>query len=158
MDCMCVHSVILILSSSQVCDLQFREALDCIRDWSIYLLINICGVCIFVFPLLCCVFFLTSSLSFSKASHTWWWVNKVSPLSFPSLPVTVYWRCWWSVLPSGLGLACRRRPGLWNRMDLSVKPLAFYPFLPSHHPWLFVQLGLHYQCPGRRFLGICSEP
>lgn len=59
-----------ILGLVQVCELQSSQVLDCDQCASILLLL-------FQF----CSFSLTSSffLSLSQASHTWWWVNKVSP-------------------------------------------------------------------------------
>lgn len=44
------------------------------------------------------------SFSFSKAFHTWWWVNKVS-LFFPAFASAWLWPQWPMLLPSP-GLAC----------------------------------------------------
>lgn len=87
-----------ILDLAQVCELQSPGVLDSNQ--------HACKL----LPLLGCSFLLTSSLSLSlsKASHTWWWVNKVSPSPFSLFQSLIMERalCFFS----GLGFAW----GAWN--------------------------------------------
>lgn len=87
-----------ILDLAQVCELQSPGVLDSNQ--------HACKL----LPLLGCSLLLTSSLSLSlsKASHTWWWVNKVSPSPSSLFQSLIMERalCFFS----GLGFAW----GAWN--------------------------------------------
>lgn len=89
------------------------------------------------------------SLSFSKASPTWWWVNKVSPLTFSlfqSLIMKELCTCFFSEL----GFAWQTPLSLQGASQV----ICIFASV-SHEPWLLVSLGR--RCPGGGMKWFCGQ-